>query len=87
MVFPKGYTGPIAIVREGTYMLLAVIQLQQNGMGVQFPIYSTLCMLTHMSGNEEAVFAEIVQSFPLQLYFIDIYNIYICKLMTSYTTR
>ena len=78
-VFPRGYTGPIAIVREGLYILLAVIQLQRNGMGVQFPIYSTLCILTLMSGKDEVIFAEIEQRVPTQLYFIDIR-----KLMASY---
>ena len=32
-IFPSGYTGPIAIVKEAAFTLLAVINLQRNGMG------------------------------------------------------
>jgi len=36
-IFPSGYTGPIAIVKDAACTLLAVINLQRNGMGVDFP--------------------------------------------------
>ena len=42
-IFPSGYTGPIAIVKEVAFTLLAVINLQQNGMGVYFPHGEQIC--------------------------------------------
>jgi len=36
-IFPRGYTGPIAMVKKAAYTLLSVIQLQRNGMGVHCP--------------------------------------------------
>ena len=44
-IFPSGYTGPIAIVKEAAFTLLAVINLQRNGMGVGFPCDELSCVL------------------------------------------
>lgn len=78
-IFPTGYTGPIAIVRDGVFILLSVTQLQQNGMSVQFPSYSNSCILQLKSGDTESVYAEVEQCAPTNLYFIDIR-----KLLASY---
>ena len=44
-IFPSGYTGPIAIVKEAAFTLLAVTNLQRNGMGVNFPHDEPKCIL------------------------------------------
>ena len=44
-IFPTGYTGPIAIVKEAAFTLLAVTNLQKNGMGVDFPFNENYCIL------------------------------------------
>jgi len=72
-IFPYGVTGPIAIVDECPYILLAVIQLQAHGMGILFPekefgINSAVCILTRGG----VVFAELEQSSSTNLYFIDL---------------
>jgi hypothetical protein len=32
-IFPRGYTGPIALVKRAAWTLLSIMQIQQNGMG------------------------------------------------------
>jgi len=54
-IFPSGYTGPIAIVQEAAFTLLAVINLQRNGMGVDFPNDETSCHLY----TEHSTFATL----------------------------
>jgi len=78
-VFPRGYTGPIALVRKAAYTLLSVIQLQQHGMGVHCPPERPICVLTVIKNDEEIVYDELQQSPPTNLYFINIY-----KLMSGY---
>ena len=36
-IFPRGFTGPIAIVRKAAWTLLSVGELQSHGIGVNFP--------------------------------------------------
>ena len=79
-IFPYGVTGPIAIVEDCSYILLAVIQLQGHGMSVIFPQKaeddnSAVCVLKR--GAE--IFTELHQSVNTNLYFIDIR-----KLMDDY---
>ena len=67
-IFPTGYTGPIAIVKEAAFTLLAVINLQRNGMGVDFPYNDDICVLyTH-----KYTFAHLLRCPYNELYFIDI---------------
>jgi hypothetical protein len=61
-IFPRGYTGPTALVKNEAYILLSVIQLQQNGMGVYFPPERPKCVLTIFEDIKEVVFIEITQS-------------------------
>ena len=79
-IFPYGVTGPIAIVENCSYILLAVIQLQNHGMSVIFPekecdASATKCILA----RGEQIFAELDQSVVTNLYFIDLR-----KLMDNY---
>jgi len=79
-IFPYGVTGPIAIVEDCSYILLAVIQLQIHGMSVSFPEKladdnSAVCVLT----KGAKIFTELHQSVNTNLYFIDLR-----KLMDDY---
>ena len=67
-IFPSGYTGPIAILQEAAFTLLAVINLQRNGMGVDFPHGETSCHLY----TEHSTFATLQRNQEQDLYFIDI---------------
>ena len=44
-IFPRGFTGPIAIVRKAAWTLLSVGELQSRGIGVNFPPDSKRCDL------------------------------------------
>ena len=71
-IFPRGYTGPIALVNNASYILLSVIQLQKNGMGVHCPPERTICLLTIICDDAEQVVMELEQLPPTNLYFDDI---------------
>ena len=47
-IFPRGYTGPIALVMRAAWMLLSTVQMQQNGMGCHCPPERTICQHTVM---------------------------------------
>ena len=79
-IFPRGYTGPIALVKGAAFILFSVIQLQANGMGVHFPPLLPSCFLTIMEEDEEYVFLEIMPTAPTQMYFVDAR-----KLLATYT--
>jgi len=71
-IFPRGYTGPIAMVTKAAYTLLSVIQLQRNGMGVYCPPDRPVCVLTIFDNMTEIIFIELTQSAPTNLFFVDI---------------
>ena len=71
-IFPRGYTGPIAVVKKAAYLLLSVIQLQKHGVGVHCPPERPVCTLTILQHAVEVVFIEIRQTLPTNLYFFDI---------------
>ena len=81
-IFPTGYTGPIAIVKEAAFTLLAVINLQRNGMGVDFPFNEDYCLLY----TKDSVFAELTRCTVNQLYFIDINKLLHNYSMLIYST-
>ena len=74
-IFPTGYTGPIAIVQEAAFTLLAVINMQRNGMGVDFPYNEQTCVLY----TQRYTFAHLTRCPYNELYFIDI-----SKLLDTY---
>ena len=78
-IFPRGYTGPIALVHGAKYILFGVSQLQKNHMGVRFPPAQLICLLTVMVDNKEEVFLKVDMSQNTHLYFIEIR-----KLMQDY---
>ena len=71
-IFPRGYTEPIALVNNASYILLSVIQLQKNGMGVHCPPERTICLLTIICDDAEQVDMDFEQLSPTNLYFVDI---------------
>ena len=71
-IFPRGYTGPIALVKRAAWTLLSVVQLQQNGMGCHCPPERPICQLTVMEHGTEVIFTELEQEQPTLLYFIDV---------------
>jgi len=71
-IFPRGYTGPIALVNNASYILLSVIQLKKNGMGVHCPPERTICLLTIICDDAEQVVMELEQLSPTNLYFVDV---------------
>jgi hypothetical protein len=79
-IFPRGFTGPIAIVERAAYTLLSVSELQKNGMGVNCPPSRSVCeLVTTDAERQERVFISLAQSPPTNLYFVDIR-----KLMDKY---
>jgi len=82
-IFPSGYTGPIAIVKEAAFTLLAVVNLQRNGMGVDFPHDDTICRLY----NQTSTFAILQRDKAHNLYFIDLHKLMSDYLPTYVTTR
>ena len=79
-IFPRGFTGPIAIVERAAYTLLSVSELQKNGMGANCPPNRSVCELVIIGANqEEQVFISIPQQPPTNLYFLDMR-----KLMDAY---
>ena len=51
-----GYAGRIALVEGAAFLLLSVINMQQNGMGVHCPPNSKTCRLTVLEDGEEVEF-------------------------------
>ena len=79
-IFPRGFTGPIAIVERAAYTLLSVSELQKNGMGANCPPSRSVCELVTLGAEQqEEVFISIPQLPPTNLYFIDVR-----KLMNTY---
>ena len=79
-IFPRGFTGPIAIVDKAAYTLLSVSELQKNGMGANCPPCRSVCELVTLGAdNQECIFISIPQQRPTNLYFVDIR-----KLMDAY---
>ena len=79
-IFPRGFTGPIAIVRKAAWTLLSVGELQSRGIGVNFPPESKRCDLYLTQGSRHHVFLEVPLHPSQNLFYIDIR-----KLMTGYT--
>ena len=71
-IFPRGYTGPIALVKRAAWTLLSVVQMQMNGMGCHCPPERPICQLTVMENGKEEIFTELEQVPPTLLYFIDV---------------
>ena len=71
-IHPRGYTGPIALVDNAAFTLLAVTELQSHGMGVVFPPCTQSCLLIVIRDGEEVVHTEIQRDGPTKLYFVDI---------------
>ena len=74
-IFPGGYKGGIALVKDANYILVSVQLLQQHGMSVEFPRDTDICVLLTTFG----MFTEITQCPDLKLYFA-----YLCKLIDGY---
>jgi hypothetical protein len=49
-IYPEGYTGPIAMVKDAAFLLLSVGQMQACGMGCEFPSPQKLCHLSTQDG-------------------------------------
>jgi len=82
-IFPRGFTGPIAIVERAAYTLLSVSELQKNGMGANCPPCRSVCELVIIDvDQQERVFISIPQQPPTNLYFVDVR-----KLMESYMPK
>ena len=67
-IYPEGYTGPIAMVKDATFLLLSVGQMQACGMGCEFSSHQTVC---HLS-TKDSWFATLEQNAINRLYFVDI---------------
>ena len=67
-IFPGGYIGGIALVKDANYILVSVQLLQQHGMSVEFPRDTDICVLSTAFGT----FTEITQCPDLKLYFVDL---------------
>ena len=82
-IFPSGYTGPIAIVKEAAFTLLAVVNLQTNGMGVDFPHDEAICRLY----TQHYTFVELTRNHEDGLYFINLKKLMNDYMPTFVTTK
>ena len=66
-IYPRGFTGPIALVETG-FLLLSTCQMQCRGMSTEFPMFDTVCHLSTCDGW----FATLDQCVVTRLYYIDV---------------
>lgn len=66
-IYPDGYTGPIALVKDG-FLLLSTSQMQKRGMETTFPKFQLVCLLSDSNGW----FATLNQCGLTRLYFTDV---------------